>query len=49
MSIASFVCMGAGIIALFGSLLLIILKNALENIDNLEEDDEGFYDRRDRK
>jgi len=41
--------MGAGLACLISSLFLIILTKAMcENIDNLEEDDEGvFHDKRD--
>ena len=48
MSIASIVCMGAGFVALLGALLLLVCKSMLENIDNLDEDEDGmFRDKRD--
>ena len=41
--------MGAGSLALLASLLLLILTKAMcENVDNLDEDDDGmFKDKRD--
>lgn len=49
MSIASLIFIVTGFISLLGALLLLICKSMLEDIDSLDEDENGFFDKRDRK
>lgn len=48
MTLTEIILMGAGLIALVGSLIILVLKKLLENIDNVDEDENGvFFDKRD--
>lgn len=49
MTLVSLILIGAGSIALLGALLLLVCKSMLSNIDNVDEDDDGFKDKRDDK